>query len=62
MCCIELTKEGTKKFFEMLKQPNPARDRIIEESKGISTPEQRQKFGKERVYVDFKLKSHRIED
>ena len=55
--CIELTDEGTKEFFKILKEPNPARDKIIEESKGISTPEQRQKFGKERVYVNFKLKT-----
>ena len=51
----ELTDEGTKAFFDLLKQPNPARDRISEESKGISTSDQRAKFGKERVYVNFVL-------
>ena len=55
--CIKLTKEGTKKFFEMLKQPDPARDEILKESIGISSNEQRSRFGKERFYVNFKLKS-----
>jgi len=53
---LELTDEGTKALFELLEKPDPKRDEIIQKALRVSNKEQRSKFGKERVYVDFKLK------
>ena len=57
-----LTREGSKKFFKLMAQPNPKAVETLRRGKETLaqlSPEDRAKFGKEPVRMVFKIKKKR---
>jgi len=53
---FSLTEEGSRKFSEMIRKPNPTATEALKEEKKIISEEQLEKFGKEPVNVMIPLK------